>query len=74
MVNPLPNDRIPEPKNRRNDVADISLPNTPMVTHTNNMEEMEYQADGHPKRICKFYKRFEIIIRWGEGFQIPAEF
>jgi hypothetical protein len=49
LVNPLPNDRIPEPKNRRNAVADISLPNTPMVTHTNNMEEMEYQADGHPK-------------------------
>jgi hypothetical protein len=56
LVNPLPNDRIPEPKNRRNAVADISLPNTPMVTHTNNMEEMEYQADGHPKGIASFTK------------------
>ena len=56
MVNPLPNDRIPEPKNRRNAVAVISLPNTPMVTHTNNMEEMEYQADGHPKGIASFTK------------------
>jgi len=42
MVNPLPNDRIPEPKNRRNAVADISLPNTP-VMHDNNKEEMDYQ-------------------------------
>ena len=56
MVNPLPNDRIPEPKNRRNTVADMSLPNTPMVTHTNNMEEMQYQANGHPKGIASFTK------------------
>ena len=56
MVNPLPNDRIPEPKNRRNTVADMSLPNSPTVTHTNNMEEMQYQADGHPKGIASFTK------------------
>jgi hypothetical protein len=55
MVNPLPIDRIPEPKNRRNDVAAISLPNTP-VTHTNNNEEMDYQSQGFPKGIASFTK------------------
>ncbi|HSF50812.1 MAG TPA: vanadium-dependent haloperoxidase [Nitrososphaeraceae archaeon] len=55
MVNPLPNDRIPEPKNRRNAVADISLPNT-TVMHDNNKEEMDYQAAGHPKGIASFTK------------------
>ena len=55
MVNPIPIDRIPEPKNRRNDVAMMSLPNTP-VTHTNNNEEMDYQSQGFPKGIASFTK------------------
>jgi hypothetical protein len=55
MVNPIPIDRIPEPKNRRNDVAMMSLPNT-LVTHTNNNEEMDYQSQGFPKGIASFTK------------------
>jgi hypothetical protein len=39
----VPTDRIPEPKNKRHLVADISLPNAP-VTHGNNNEEVDYQA------------------------------
>ncbi len=72
MVNPLPNDRIPEPKNRRNTVADMSLPNSPTVTHTNNMEEMQYQADGHPKGIASFTKGLN-HNNMGEVL-IPADF
>src|SRR5215216_808881 len=52
---PLPNDRIPQPKNKRHFVADISLPNTP-VMHQNNCEESDYQADGQPPGIASFTK------------------
>ena len=52
---PLPNDRIPEPKNKRHFVADISLPNTP-VMHQNNCEEVDYQAEGQPPGIASFTK------------------
>ena len=54
-MNPLPSDRIPEPKNKRHLVADISLPNTP-VMHQNNNEEVDYQAMGKPAGIASFTK------------------
>jgi hypothetical protein len=42
-LNPLPIDRIPEPKYKPNDVAIFSLPTT-LVTHTNNNEGMDFQS------------------------------
>ncbi len=55
-MNPVPSDRIPEPKNKRHIVADISLPNTPVAMHLNNNEEVDYQAMGQPAGIASFTK------------------
>ena len=71
-MNPLPNDRIPEPKNKRHIVDDISLPNTPVATHLNNNEEIDYQAMGQPAGIASFTKGLKHNNK-GE-VTIPADF